>query len=195
MTALLLALPRYSRLPAYADGCRAAALAFLNEVAAARPSPSHPAAQLAQWLRGAYDAHVVALSASHTARLGAAGVVPSALERLLSQARLEVGLGLLRAHDPEGGVSFAYSAIAAALVYRCKDAAGAPGWVAVAQPRMRLADRVLSLVAADYLLRPEDYETGLYTCAACGKVDIDATQAAAGVCAAHADGLRSALAS
>ena len=61
----------------------------------------------------------------------------------------------------------------------------------VAQPRMRLTDRVLSLVAADYLLRSEDYETALFTCSACGLTAFDAARAQLGVCRAHATHLQS----
>ncbi|HEY6460430.1 MAG TPA: hypothetical protein VIY73_09770, partial [Polyangiaceae bacterium] len=113
-------------------------------------------------------------------------VLPGVLTNLLAKTRLEVSLGLLRARDPADGVGFGYSALAAGHVYRCQDAEGAPGWVPVAQPRMRLADRVLSLVAADYLLRSEDYETALYTCSACGLTEFDASRAPVGVCRAHA---------
>jgi hypothetical protein len=52
---------------------------------------------------------------------------------------------------------------------------------------MRLTDRVLSLVAADYLLRSEDYEQALFTCSACGLVAFDARAKARGaVCLSHA---------
>ncbi|MGH7295229.1 MAG: hypothetical protein ACRELB_09860, partial [Polyangiaceae bacterium] len=157
------------------------ALDFVNRVVT-----SDDKSVLAEWLRGPYRSHVVTLARSRTRRLGAAAVLPGALTTLLARTRLEVGLGLLRAKDPEDGVAFGYSALAAGHVYRCQDAAGAQGWVPVAQPRMRLADRVLSLVAADYLLRSDDYETALYTCAACGFTEFDAARAALGVCRAHA---------
>jgi hypothetical protein len=179
-TPLVLALPARARVATFADGCRAAAFDFVNRVA-----PSRDKASLAEWLRGPYRSHVVMLARSRTRRMGPASVVPGALDRLLGRTRLEVGVGLLRARDAEDGVSFAFSALAGGLVYRCQDAQGAQGWVPVANPRMRLAERVLSLVAADYLLRPEDY-AGLYTCEACGKVEIDAERAQMGVCDAHA---------
>jgi hypothetical protein len=51
---------------------------------------------------------------------------------------------------------------------------------------MRLTDRVLSLIAADYLLRSEDYETALFTCSACGITAFDAARVETGVCRAHA---------
>ena len=63
---------------------------------------------------------------------------------------------------------------------------GAQGWVPVAQPRMRLTDRVLSLVAADYLFRSHDYERALFTCCVCGLTAFDAERAEVGVCPDHA---------
>jgi len=178
---LVLALPARARVVDFADGCRAAALDFVNGVA--RQADKE---QLALWLRGPYRDHVVVLARSRTRRMGAATVVPGALEKLLTQARQEVEAALERARDPEEGVSWGFSALSSGLVYRCQDAAGAQGWVPVAHPRMRLADRVLSLVAADYLLRTPDYEEALYTCSACGLVAFDAGRAVLGVCGAHA---------
>jgi hypothetical protein len=176
----VLALPAGARVASFADGCRAAALDFVNHVA-----PSNDKALLADWLRGPYRAHVVTLVRSRTKRIGAATVVPRALARLLGQARFQVSLGLAAASDPVDGVSFGFSALAAGHVYRAQDAFGAPGWVPVGQPRMRLSDRVLSLVAADYLLRPEDYETAFMTCAVCGHAAFDAERVAEGTCAEH----------
>ncbi len=180
-TPLVLALPSRSLVATFTDGCRTAALDFVNRVAV-----SDDKEQLAEWLRGPYRAHVVTLARSRTHRLGAASVVPSALTKLLAQTRLKVSLNLLRTRDPEDGVGFGYSALAAGLVYRAQDVTGAMGWVPVAQPRMRLTDRVLSLVAADYLLRSDDYEQALFTCSACGLTAFDAARAEVGVCRSHA---------
>jgi hypothetical protein len=183
---LVLALPAGSRVASFADGCRAAVLDFVNRVVLGDDKQ-----ELAAWLRGPYRSHAVALAQSRTKRLGAANVLPGVLASLLSKTRLEVAVGLLRVRDPADGVGFGYSALAAGHVYRCQDSEGNPGWVPVAQPRMRLADRVLSLVAADYLLRSEDYETALYTCSACGLTEFDASRAAAGLCRAHGQAAQS----
>jgi hypothetical protein len=179
-TPLVLALPARARVASFADGCRAAAFDFVNRVSLERDKAS-----LAEWLRGPYRSHVVMLARSRTQRLGPASVVPGALERLLDRTRLEVGVGLLRARDPEDSVSFGFHALSAGLVYRCQDSRGDQGWVPVAHPRMRLAERVLSLVAADFLLRSDAY-TALYTCQDCGFVEIDAECAKLGICRAHA---------
>ena len=46
-------------------------------------------------------------------------------------------------------------------------------------------------MAADYLLRSEDYETALFTCSECGLTAFDARRASVGVCRSHAAALQS----
>jgi hypothetical protein len=53
----------------------------------------------------------------------------------------------------------------------------------------RLADRVLSLVAADYLARPTDYDTDLSVCMTCKTVEFDAVSRARGICHRHGSGM------
>ena len=180
-TPIVLALPAGATVASFTEGCRAAALDFVNRVVA-----SDDKAVLAEWLRGPYRSHAVTLARSRTRRMGAARVLPAALSALLAKTRYDVSVGLQRASDPVDGVGFGYSALASGHVYRCQDFRGAQGWVPVAQPKMRLADRVLSLVAADYLANSDDYETSLYTCSACGLTEFDPARAALGVCRAHA---------
>jgi hypothetical protein len=57
-------------------------------------------------------------------------------------------------------------------------------WIPLDRPRMRLAERVRSLFAADYLLRPQDYERDLTICAKCEGVVFDATARQTGCCGA-----------
>ena len=178
---MVLALPRGVRMAVFADGCRAAALDFVNRV-----SVRADKAVLADWLRGAYRTHVVTLGPTRTRRIDASGVIPGALEKLLSRTRTAMLRELELARDPIEGVAFGYTALAAGFLYRCRDAAGTEGWIPVALPRMRLLDRVLSLVAADQLLRSEDYETALFACNRCGARVFDAERIEGRVCAAHA---------
>jgi hypothetical protein len=143
--------------------------------------------ELADWLRGPYRSHVVAIGRASTRKMCASSVLPDVLERLLARTRFEVMLALSRAVDPADGVNFGFDALSTGLVYRCQDAERTPGWVPVSQPRMRLTDRVLSLIAADYLLRSDDYEQALYTCGACDRVAFDAqAKACGGTCRSHA---------
>ena len=177
---LVLALPARVRVASFAEGCRAAALEFVNRVAAR--GADKPA--LAGWLRGPYRAHVFSPARASASRLHRGVVVTAALERLVAVARGEGVQTFEQARDD--GPSFGFAALASGLVYRSQDAAGAHGWIPVAYPRMRLADRVASLVAADYLLRSEDYETALFICAACRAVTFDARARERGTCRAHA---------
>jgi hypothetical protein len=179
---LVLALPAGARVATFTDGCRDAALDFINRVSVRADKQ-----ELADWLRGPYRGHVVAIGRTSMRRMNAASVLPGALEKLLARTRFEVMLGLSRAIDAADGVSFGFDALSSGLVYRCQDADRTPGWVPVSHLRMRLTDRVLSLVAADYLLRSEDYEQALFTCSACGLVAFDAqAKARGGICRSHA---------
>jgi hypothetical protein len=177
---MVLALPGHSQMAPFADGCRAAALDFVNRVSV-RPDKH----ALAEWLRGPYRVHVVALAPMRTRRVDSSGLMRGALERLIVNARREVTEALLSARDPSDGVAFGYSALAAGHVYRCRDADGIEGWVPVSHPRMRLFDRVMSLVATDYLLRSDDYENALFACVRCENLVFDAGRAEGRVCAAH----------
>ena len=182
---MILALPRGARIEDFANGCRSAALDFINRV-----SVRADKAVLADWLRGAYATHVVAVSAMRTRRIDSSGVMPGALSKLLTHSRLEVLSALELARDPIEGVAFGYSALASGFLYRARDAEGREGWVPVAQPRMRLTDRVLSLVAADHLLRSHDYEMAMFECTRCEMLVFDAERVDGRVCAAHASDVR-----
>jgi hypothetical protein len=178
---LVMALPAGARVVKFAEGCRVAALDFVNRVGASRGKE-----QLVEWLRGPYRSHVVTLARASHRRINLASVRPSSVQKLLTRTREQVGATILSLSDPEEGVTFGYEALAAGLVYRCQDARGAQGWVPVAYPRMRLLDRVLSLVAADHLLRAGDYESLLFQCSACEVLAFDAERRSLGICSAHA---------
>jgi hypothetical protein len=177
---LVMALPARARVASFAEGCRAAVLDFVNCV-----SVQADKQLLADWLRGPYRRHVVAIARAYTTRVEATTVMAGALEKLLVQTRQQLIVTLERARSPEDGVGFAFTALASNYVYRCQDVTGAQGWVPVAHPRMRLFDRVTSLIAADYLLNGDVYEEQLFTCAACGLVAFDAAAKERGVCCEH----------
>jgi len=178
---LVMALPAGARVATFTEGCRSAALDFVNRVGASRGKE-----QLVEWLRGPYRSHVVTLARASHRVISPAALRPSSVQKLLTRTREQIGATLLSLCDPEEGVNFGYEALAAGLVYRCQDKRGAQGWVPVAYPRMRLLDRVLSLVAADHLLRAGDYESMLFQCSACEAVAFDRERRALGICSAHA---------
>ena len=179
-SSMVLALPARAQMTPFADGCRAAALDFVNRVSVRADKHA-----LAEWLRGPYRAHVIALAPMRTRRIDSSGLMRGALERLIVNARREVTETLLSARDPGDGVAFGYTALAAGHVYRCRDIDGVEGWVPVSHPRMRLVDRVMSLVATDYLLRSDDYENALFACVRCETLVFDAGRAEGRVCPAH----------
>jgi hypothetical protein len=110
------------------------------------------------------------------------------VDRVIKNAYEEVMAAMERTLDAEGGASFAFTMLSAGFVARCEDRGHVAGWVPTSDAR-RLADRVLSLVAADYLARPTDYETDLSVCATCKIVEFDAVSHARGICHRHGSGM------
>ncbi len=189
-------LPQKVSVVALADVCRATTLEFMNGAGGAWQKR-----ELASWLAGPYRAltslaqrqqresermiNVLArVAVVRPVRLAAKS--PEISERriadLLASARAEVGATLEGLRDCDVGVGFVFDVLGAGLVQRCVDRDGEAGWVPLDLPRQRLADRVASLIAVDYLLRAEDYEQKLATCAACGLVSFEDDRHGARAC-------------
>jgi hypothetical protein len=173
-----------------ADACREAVIEFLNGVLVEGWGPSH----LAAWLRGPYRT-ITRRGAALVASLERGPQVSAALvrwienedrDRVLREAANETLETLRSASDPSEGASFACAVIAEGLVIPCSTSWGTETWLPVATPRMRLVERVRSLIAADYLLRPEDYEVCLAICGRCEAVSFDPVAKSRGVCRSHA---------
>jgi hypothetical protein len=109
------------------------------------------------------------------------------VDRVISSARDEVIARLAQTLDEEGEPAFVYDVVSLGFVVRCEDARQIEGWVPSSTAR-RLADRVLSLFAADYLVRPQDYAS-MAVCRKCGIVEFDAICRARGVCNRHGSGV------
>jgi hypothetical protein len=171
-----------------ATRCRGAVLAILNGVGLG----DWECEELAAWLSGPYEALTrIATEVAH-AKEGRAPSSPAppldrgTVRQLMIQAHREC-LNVLRSMmDPEQGTSFAFKLVTMELLMRCEDAQAHGGWLPVAKSNMRLADRVQSLIAVDFLTRPEDYEAQLSVCGRCGKVEFDAIARARGLCRLHA---------
>lgn len=169
-----------------ADGCRSAALAFLNE------SSRWAKAELAMWLMGPYGQLTQYVSPYSRRRSGEyARQVPllrdidaRMVSRVVKNAYDEVIAAIEWTNDPQGGPSFAFTMLSAGFVARCEDRGHVAGWVPTVDAR-RLADRVLSLIAADYLARPTDYECALSVCRTCKIVEFDAGAHDRGICDRH----------
>jgi hypothetical protein len=186
----ILTLPEQMDALKIADACRATALQFLNE------AERWGKAELAMWLMGPYSQLTQYVSPFSRRRTGEnARPVPMLREidarmvdRVIKNAREEVLATLERTNDVEGGASFAFTMLSAGYVARCEDRGHVAGWVPTTDAR-RLADRVLSLLAADYLARPADYESELVLCTQCKMVDFDPIARLRGICHRHASGM------
>lgn len=186
----ILTLPDQTRSLAIACACRDVALSFLNE------APHWGKAELAMWLMGPY-AQLTRYVTVDTRKKTGEHVRPAPLlreidvrmvERVIKSARDEVLATLARTVDIEGGASFAFTMLSAGFVARCEDKSGHQGWIPTTDAR-RLADRVMSLLAADYLTRPADYESELAVCSHCQTVEFDSVTRVRGICARHGSGM------
>jgi hypothetical protein len=152
-----------------ASQCREAALQFAND------SKHWGKAELTMWLTGVYAPLI-----RHTSKgEGESQLWPVPLlhdiddrliDRMMESARAEIVETLSGAVD-QGSSSFVLRALIAGSVVRCEDGQGEPAWAPAAAAR--LADRVLSLFAVDYLTRFEDYETALFICSESQTVSFD----------------------
>lgn len=162
--------------------CRETALQFMNE------SSRWGKAELAMWLQGPYA--LVTRHAKKEQRDSLVGDIPlikqidvRLVDRIIRSAHTEV-LENLQQLLREGSSSFVLRALIAGSVARVEDGYREPTW-APAAGTTRLADRVLSLFAVDYLLREGDYENELAICTTCSYVSFDAAAKKRGFCPAH----------
>ncbi|HEY2514642.1 MAG TPA: hypothetical protein VGI39_27445 [Polyangiaceae bacterium] len=166
-----------------ADRAREALLALLRGV-----GNGWGKREVARWLVGPYH-EVTAYAAvqedpedSTTFRRVPRRVATEALDDVLRGAKEELLATLILAAPPDSDVRFSQRAILAGHVVRTRDAKGRGGWTAVDAPRMRLSDRVVSLAAVDYLMRPADYLALLSVCGVCQAVSFDAQDRVRGQC-------------
>jgi len=149
------------------EACRSAALEILNGIARGFRKE-----ELATWLDGAYreatrHTHCAGVSHDrHTVGSEVRSIPSQAIEELLARVHEDVLEALRSLRQPDAGVAFAFSALGGGLVVRYLDERGEAVWLPTASMRMRLVDRILSLIAADYLARGDDY-TRLSVCARC----------------------------
>ena len=138
---------------------------------------------LARWLLGPYSqatSHVPRDADEGLAETTPPRVDARRLSEILSSAASEV-VAALECVRSRGTVEFVRAAIDQGAIVPTWDGF----WLPIDKPRMLLSDRVLSLFAADYLLRPRDYVTDLEICAKCRGVVFDRAARQAGLCGAH----------
>lgn len=189
----ILTLPTQTSALAVAQSCRDTAMVFMED------SLGWGKGQLAMWLMGPYGQ--ITQYTHAVERVTQSGRYPRVqapmlreidarmVDRVISSARDEVIARLAQMQDEtDGEAAFVYDMVSLGFVVRCEDARQIEGWVPAATAR-RLADRVLSLFAADYLVRPQDYENELSVCRECGVVEFDTVSRARGVCGRHGSGI------
>jgi hypothetical protein len=147
-----------------AAACREAGVAFVQQAA------TWGRAELSQWLLGPYAQVVVDCAPSGSGPLPRAAREPNGEERRavltrIRSARCAVVETLARLQDPAFAASVVVASLAAGHVAHHVWEDGTSGW-APTRAACTLADRVLSLFVADYLVRPVDYEEDASLCAA-----------------------------
>jgi hypothetical protein len=178
----ILTLPTGTSATDIAKNCREAAMEFVN------CSETWGRPELMMWLTGSY-ARLTAHAAAATGTETASSVWPVPLlsnindkliGRIIRTARAEVLETLSRIAN-DGSASFVLRALIAGSVVRCEDGMSEPAWAPTGEPT-RLADRVLSLFAVDYLACAGDYEAELVVCSKCSSVTFGESHRSHGTC-------------
>ncbi|CAN5241350.1 hypothetical protein BH09MYX1_BH09MYX1_31120 [soil metagenome] len=150
-------LPRAFAVSDVADAARSA----LNQFLGMEPDKR----SLSEWLVNAY-AHAVGFAParpqstrpSHAPSASASSKMsqPERIEDLVASVKAEARLTVAAALDggPEALVQRLPSVV---HILRVDDSFGAHGFAPIDAPRLRLNDRVLSLIVADFLTRPDDF--------------------------------------
>jgi hypothetical protein len=175
-----------------AEACRSTALKFLDGSRAGWEKK-----ELADWLVGPYRR--LALLRYSVAELAWADVLdareapPSTrpltherIQDMIERTRIDVTTRLEGFAQTDDAALFVLDARDSGSVIRCEDAHGREGFLPVDRPGMKLADRVLSLFATDYLLRRADYDELCTVCWRCETVTFDAEARRLGACTTHA---------
>ena len=164
-----------------AEACRRATIAFAGSAA---PETEEKRA-LATWLVGPYRELCSFVATPSRQERIAMPVRTEQVKELYALARAHV-LGVIRGMGKvEGDLSFSVAAVGDGWIEKCRDESGRLGWVPVDRPKMRLTERVLSLVAVDYLLRPAEWLGTVVVCEVCGAIDFDALGRERGTCRLH----------
>ena len=153
----LLSLPQIANVTAVAFACRVTAQTFLEQ------GGRWGKEQLGAWLMGPY-ATLTRLTSIEAPCVAVPTSVPTVLpdldeptiRRLIANARLTVTETIADVRHARAGASFSLNMFSKGFVAAFEDGQRAVGWLPT-NHASTLTDRVLSLVAADYLTRPEDY--------------------------------------
>jgi hypothetical protein len=160
--------PRHGSVDRTARRCRTLALEFMSA------ATSWTKLDLASWLLE--YGRVAWADAAREPRRAPPGA-PVSHERLreaVLAAHRRVNEILDSAGGPDIGSAIIVHAFLHDLVLDYQDETGRVAWAPFDQPRLALADRVLSLFAVDCLTSRDDYARGLCVCHDCGRVSLAA---------------------
>lgn len=143
-----------------ADACRSAGLEFMAGVA-----EGWNGGDFVRWFVGSY--HRATCSNGHAN--GAAAAEREPISSLMGQAREHVLRALERHAFMEGRSAFIGDLLDKGALMRGTPAH--PLWIPVDSVHLALRDRVLSLFAADALMRPKAYQ-GKRVCSQCGDLSL-----------------------
>jgi hypothetical protein len=175
-----------------AEACRSAAIDFLDGV-----RDGWGKRELAAWLVGPY--HQLSLLRCSADELAFAEVVDHAprssspkrvaeqdVEKTMRDARDQVMKIVQRfASGDPSAETFVWRVRSRGALSRVEDETGRVGLVPNEAPTQRLAERILSLIASDYVARPLDYEDRATICATCKTLTFDRDARESGDCGAH----------
>ncbi len=141
-------------------------------------------ADLAEWSKGPYRRAVspagAMLGRTPTPFSIARGSVDLSVDVLTLQAREEALVALRHLKSlKEQDTSFTFEARNRGFIVECRDTAGTRGLVPVDAADMKLYERVLSLIAVDYIAHPQDFEERLAICRRCEMPFFDGIHACA----------------
>ena len=163
-----LSLPSRIAVHGVADGCREAVLAFVAGTAGGW-SP----ADLDGWVTNAYRPTIHVVPRAGGSQRRAIVDLGAAFETSIVEAS-HVVRALLASCAGGPAPAFIAQMVELGFVVGAEDDSGAIGWVPVDDATMTLVDRVASLLAADFLTRPNDFR-GVAVCEECGAVSFEWT--------------------
>jgi hypothetical protein len=138
------------------------------------------ARDLARWLLGPYSAATSRVPRPDCPRRFGSAADAAAVWEILERTHADIVAALRQAATSEMPELVATARHGGAIV-----PTPSGFWVPRDRARMLLRDRVLSLFAADYLLRPADYRRDLAVCTRCDAVVFDRAARDTGHCGAH----------
>jgi hypothetical protein len=174
-----------------AGECRRAYMEIVSGVRGSPPRWHKP--ELARWLTGSYSRLAqedVTASGPVSVVSGPVSIADDRLGRVLEVLRIDILLVMNELTSTHGLSAFVKLAFDTRLIGRDRDTGAI---VPLARSRMSLVDRVMSLVAVDAVIHPQDFEDSLFVCERCHQPVFDAVSRPYNVCRVHVSGVTTSL--